>query len=135
MTIEDTHTTPPANPSRALHITLWVLQILLAAFFLLAAAIPKLLGDQAAVEGFDIIGLGQWFRYFVGVLELAGAVGLLLPRLAGLAALGLAGVMVGATITNIFVFHDGSATAITVALFILLCLVAWGRSRTKALKT
>lgn len=45
---------------------------------------------------FATIGVEQWFRYAVGVIELAGAVGLLVPRLAGLAALGLAADMIGA---------------------------------------
>jgi uncharacterized membrane protein len=46
---------------------------------------------------FATIGIGQWFRYVVGALELAGAVGVLIPRLSGLAALGLIGLMAGAT--------------------------------------
>ena len=36
------------------------------------------------VEMFATIGIGQWFRYVVGVLELAGAARVLLPRLSGL---------------------------------------------------
>jgi len=45
------------------------------------------------------MGADDWFRYMVGTLELAGGIDLLIPRLAGLAALGLTGVMVGATYT------------------------------------
>lgn len=40
-----------------------------------------------------------------GAVELAGAIGLLIPRLAGAAALGLIGVMVGAVITQLFVLE------------------------------
>lgn len=79
------------------------MQVLIAAFFLLAAAGPKLLGEQYAVQTFTEIGAGQWFRYLIGALELAGAVGLLVPRLAGPAAVGLASLMVGAVLTQVFV--------------------------------
>lgn len=119
---------------RAVNITLWVVQVLVAVFFVLASAIPKLVGQQYAVEIFDQIGAGQWYRYLVGVLELAGGIGLLIPALAGLAALGLAGVMVGATLTQLFVL-DSVVMALTPAvLLVVLLLVAWGRwPQTKAL--
>ncbi len=61
-----TDTAPKPTPGRALNITLWVVQVLLAAFFLAAAAGPKLAGQQYAVEMFTQIGAGQWFRYLVG---------------------------------------------------------------------
>ena len=53
-------------------------------------------------------GAGQWFRYLVGILELAGAIGLLIPRLAAPAALGLLGVMIGAFFTQLFVLDTQS---------------------------
>ncbi len=68
------------------------------------AGVNKLFGLQKGVmRQFGRIGAGEWFRYFVGALELAGGLGLLIPRLSGLAALGLAGVMVGAILTHLFV--------------------------------
>lgn len=127
MTAHDVLTSTRARLGRALNITLWVLQGLLAAFFLLAAALPKLLGDSTAVEIFDEIGFGQWFRYFVGVLELAGAVGLVIPRLTRFAALGLAGVMVGAIFTNLFIIDGGLVTITPAILLALLCFIVWGR--------
>ena len=127
MTAYNVLTNPPVRRGRALNITLWVLQIALAAFFLLAAALPKLIGEATAVEMFDEIGLGQWFRYVVGALELAGAIGLVIPRLARLAAFGLAGVMVGAILTQLFIL-DGGLLAITPAILLaLVCIIAWGR--------
>lgn len=127
MTASDTTSSAAAIRGRALSATLWGMQVLLAAFFLLAAAGPKLLGEPLAVDMFAQIGVGQWLRYLVGVLELAGAIGLLVPRLAGLAALGLVGLMVGAALTQVFVF--GSAVmALTPAILIALFgFVAWGR--------
>jgi hypothetical protein len=119
---------------RRLNTTLWVVQVLLAVFFLVGAAGPKLAGQQYAVDMFTEIGAGQWFRYFVGALELAGAIGLLIPRLCGLAALGLGGVMAGAVLTQVFVL-DSLVMALTPAfLGVVFALVAWGRRpQTKAL--
>ena len=85
-----------------------------------------------AVEMFATIGIGQWFRYVVGALELAGAVGVLIPRLSGLAALGLIGLMAGATLTNVLVL--GTSPLLPIALMLVSALVAWGRwPRTRTL--
>ena len=87
-----------SRPRRLTSTLLWAAQILLAAFFLFAATGPKLTGSHQSVQEFGLIGVGQWFRYLVGTLELAGAIGLLTPWLAGLAAAGLAADMAGASI-------------------------------------
>ena len=123
-------TAPDARPGRLTSTLLWAAQILLAAFFLFVAAAPKLTGSHQAVHEFALIRAGQWFRYFVGTVELAGAIGLLTPWLAGLAAAGLAADMVGATITNATVLRNTTfginvwMTAILCAVFVLL---AYGR--------
>jgi putative oxidoreductase len=123
-------TASEARPRRLTSTLLWAAQILLAAFFLLVAAGSKLVGDHSSVQEFGLIGAGQWFRYFVGTLELAGAIGLLTPWLAGLAAAGLAADMAGATIINATVLHNTSygpnvwLTAVLCAVFVLL---AYGR--------
>jgi putative oxidoreductase len=95
-----------ARPRRLTSLLLWAVQILLAALFLFVAAVPKLKGSQFEMEQFAHIGAGQWLRYFVGTAELAGAIGLLTPWLAGLAAAGLAADMAGATIINAVVLHS-----------------------------
>ncbi|MFD0776986.1 DoxX family protein [Streptomonospora algeriensis] len=118
---------------RALEIILWAAQILLAAFFLFQGG-TKLLGAEDAVRLFDDIGLGQWLRYVTGVCEVAGAVGLLIPRLAGLAALGLLGVMAGATISNLATPGYRAFAVQTVLLGVVFALLAWGRwPQTRAL--
>lgn len=120
-----------AGGGRVLSIALWVFQVLLALVFAMAGS-SKVFGDPAMVEMFDVIGVGQWFRYVVGALELAGAVGVLIPHLSGLAALGLACVMVGATLTNAVVL-DASPLS-TIGLLVVCALVAWGRwSKTRTL--
>ena len=57
---------------------------------------------------FAELGAGQWLRYVIGTLEIAGAIGLLIPLFAGLAALALMGVMVGASLSEAFVLEDGN---------------------------
>jgi putative oxidoreductase len=94
-----------ARPRRRTSLLLWAAQIPLAALFV-SVAVPKLTGSHQAVQEFGQIGAGQWLRYLVGTAELAGAIGLLTPWLAGLAAAGLAADMAGATIINASVLHN-----------------------------
>jgi uncharacterized membrane protein YphA (DoxX/SURF4 family) len=120
--------TPAAPPTSrghaANHFALWALQVLLALVFAMAG-LAKVGGDPAMVEMFATIGIGQWFRYAVGALEIAGAVGVLTPRLSGLAALGLLCLMVGATAANVFVL--GASPFLPLVLLLVSVLVARGR--------
>lgn len=112
------------NPPRTLALTVltWLGRAALALVFLGAGA-SKLVGEPAMVTMFDAIGAGQWLRYAVGALEVAGAVGVLVPRLSALAAAGLALLMVGATATNLTIL--GTSPALTLVLLVLALLVAW----------
>ena len=118
-----------ARPRRLTSTLLWAAQILLAVLFV-SVAVPKLTGRHSAVQEFGQIGAGQWMRYLVGTAELAVAIGLLTPWLAGLAAAGLAADMAGATIINGTVLHNTAygvnvwMTAVLCAVFVLL---AYGR--------
>jgi putative oxidoreductase len=110
--------------SRPAAIVAWVLQLGLAAMFLFAGS-SKLMGAPMMVQMFDAINLGQWFRYFTGTIEVAGALGLLVPRFAPLAALMLAAVMIGAVMTHLFVI--GGSPAIPIMLFVALSVVVYLR--------
>ena len=119
-----------ARPRRRTSILLWAGQIPLAAFFMFVAAVPHLAGSQQAVQEFGLIGAGQWLRYLVGTTELAGAIGLLTPWLAGLAAAGLAAEMAGATITNVTVLHNTTYVGmalLTAPLCAVFALIAYAR--------
>ncbi|MFD0206863.1 MULTISPECIES: DoxX family protein [Saccharothrix] len=109
------------------NIALWALQVLLAAYFAYSGV--SLLGDDF-VGKFDKIGFGQWLRYVTGVLELAGALGLLIPRLCGLAALGLVGVMSGAVATELVILGDSDGAVLPALLLVLAAVVAWFRRDT-----
>ena len=66
-----------AQPSKAMNIVLWILQILGALMFLMAGA-NKLAGNEQMVGMFDAIGIGQWFRYLTGGIEVLSAILLLI---------------------------------------------------------
>lgn len=84
--------------ARGRNIAVWTASVALAALFLFAG-LPKLLLPEKIGAAFVQNGLPAWFAPVVGVCEVLGAIGLLVPRLAGWAAAGLCGIMVGATIT------------------------------------
>jgi uncharacterized membrane protein YphA (DoxX/SURF4 family) len=114
-----------ARPRRRTSALLWAGQILLA-FVFVSAALPKLNSDPGMVHEFAQIGAGQWMRYLVGTTELAGAIGLLTPWLAGLAAAGLAAEMAGASIINAAVLHSGNVV-LTLVLCAASALLAYRR--------
>jgi uncharacterized membrane protein YphA (DoxX/SURF4 family) len=116
-----------------MNIALWILQVLLAvAFFAhgwLFLAPPPEIAAQMNVS------LPRWFQLFIGVAEVAAAVGLTLPGVTRIhpwlvtwAACGIMIVMVSAT-----VFHvargEWSSAATTVVLFAMAALVASKRHR------
>ena len=130
--IEDRQSASGSN-AKIVNIVLWVLQIGAAGMFLMVGFL-KLSGNPQLVALFEAIGLGQWFRYLTGSLEVAGAILLLIPRTSGLAALTLAGVMACAVVTHVFIV-GGSPLGATI-LLVVMGLVAWGRrQRTMSLLT
>ena len=128
--------TPAPSQGRAGRIALLTLQLLLAAIFIWGG-INKLFGFQQEAEitaNFAKFGVGPWFRYFVATLELVGGLGLLIPRLAGLAALLLMGVMTGAVITHLTVLPPWQVAFAPAIIGGLLSLIARARwPQTKAL--
>jgi putative oxidoreductase len=120
---EKTH---QAKQSRIANVAAWTLSVLLAILFLFAGGV-KFFNNPVMVQEFDKVGLGQWFRYFTGSLEVAGACGLLIPRVRFQAALLIGLVMVGATIANLTVLHVPAAAIMTVVLLALALTLAWLR--------
>ena len=111
-------------PPRWRSVSLWIVRGLLALAFA-AAGGAKLYGVPMLVEEFQHIGLGQWFRYFTGSLELLGAVLILVPSLGAFGALLLSCVMVGATIAHLFVIGGSPVPALV--LLALSAIVAYAR--------
>jgi putative oxidoreductase len=105
-------------------ITLWSLSVMTAPVFI-AAGGAKFAGVPAMVEIFEKAGVGQWFRYFTGLLEVAAGIGLLISRYAFYAAAALAVVMIGAIIAQLTVLA-GSPGA-PVALLVLAGTIGYLR--------
>ena len=104
---------------------LWTLQILSAAMFLFAGGL-KLAGAPLMVQEFGVIGLGQWFRYVTGTIEVVSAVLLLIPSLAAYGAAALVATMIGAIFTHLFII--GGSPAIPIVLLASTATIAWARS-------
>lgn len=127
-----TTATAAGTESRKVNVTLWVLQALAAAMFVIAS-LPKLAADPQAVSGFADIGFGTTGMYIIGALELLGAVALLIPRLCGLAGLAFIGLMTGAVIVTVSTLGVAMAVMPAVVL-VVVAVIAWGRRhRTAAL--
>jgi uncharacterized membrane protein YphA (DoxX/SURF4 family) len=121
-----------STKSKPVTIALWMAQALLAASFA-AAAVQKIAGTPYMVHMFAEIGAGQWLRYAIAFVEIAGAVGLLVPRLCGLAALGLVALMVAASITNLLIHYN---VAVPLSYLLVAGVIARGRwARTRRLLT
>jgi putative oxidoreductase len=105
-------------------ITFWILSGLVALAFIGAGG-AKLASAAVMVELFDQVGLGQWFRYFTGLLEVAAGIGLLFSRYAFHAAVLSATVMVGAIIAHVTVL--GRSPPAPAVLFVLTGIIAYLR--------
>jgi putative oxidoreductase len=104
----------------------WTLSVALAAVFLLAG-VPKFFGWEAiGLKSASMLEFPRWIRVIVGVVETAGAIGLLIPATATFAALALAAVMVPAALTQ-FASGEGGIW-VPVVLLALLLFVAWRRN-------
>src|SRR2546425_5372703 len=112
------------STGKIINVVLWVLQIAAAGMFLNVGFL-KLSGNAQLVGLFEAIGIGHWFRYLTGAMEVGGAILLLIPRTSGLGALLLAGVMAGAVVTHLFIVGGSPLGAII--LLVVTGVVAWGR--------
>jgi putative oxidoreductase len=122
------------RPRRPLHVSLWIAQILLAGMFgmvgfmKIATPIAVLAQKMAWVTGAPAL------VRFIGICELAGAIGLILPtafkivpKLAGFAATGLLAIMVLAVPFHIY-RGEARVIAVPVLLGVLAAFVSWGVS-------
>jgi putative oxidoreductase len=111
-----------ANSDKGRTVGLWVLRALLAAAFV-AAGSAKLAGAPAMVEVFEKVGIGQWFRFVTGLLEVSGAILLLIPRLTFYGAALLLLVTVGAVTAHLIVLGGNPTPALI--LLVLSAVAAW----------
>ncbi len=95
----------------------------LLTFAFLAAGFAKLSGAEMMVQIFEAVGVGQWFRYVTGLIEIAGA-GLLWLRGRQVIGAGLLlCTMIGAVLAHLFVIGPSAAPALV--LGVLAAVVAF----------
>jgi uncharacterized membrane protein YphA (DoxX/SURF4 family) len=115
-----------------MNVALWIVQVLLAALFVFGGGMKLVLPIEKMTDQVALPGL---FLRFIGVCELLGGIGLILPSLlrirpglTPLAAAGLIVIMIGAVVIS--VMYMGVASALIPLLVgILAAFIAYGRSR------
>jgi len=118
--------TAAAGESKFRDVVLWVLQLVGAGVFALQGA-SKLVGEYEVVDSFATLGYGQWVRYAVAIIEIAGAFLLLFPMSAEVGAWLLMLLMVGAIFANVMFLH--ASPGLPIVLLVLMILIAIGRHR------
>ncbi len=103
----------------------WVLTGVLVLVFV-AAGGNKLADTATAIQQFsDHFGLPGWLAVVIGFCEVAGAIGLLIPRFSKLAAAGLAIIMLGAAGSHIRAEDPFFAPLIPLVLLGMLGAFVW----------
>ena len=116
-----------------MNVLLWVLQVLLAVAFLAHGLLVLMPPPDIAAQ--MLMSLPRWFWVFLGVAEVAAAIGLTLPGLTRVmpslvtwAAVGIMIVMISATIYHVMRSEISSAV-VTFVLLIMATFVAYMRLR------
>ena len=111
---------------------LWIIQVLLALLFLFAGGMKLILPIDKMTGP---VALPGWFLRFIGVTEVLGGLGLILPTLTRirpgltpLAACGLVIIMIGATVVTV-IGGDVWPALLPVVVGLLLVFVAYNRWR------
>jgi uncharacterized membrane protein YphA (DoxX/SURF4 family) len=117
---------------RKLNVLLSILQVLLAMLFTFSGVMKFVMPIEEMTKQISLPG---WFLHFIGVAEIFGAIGLVLPGilrfwtgLTRLAAAALVVIMIGATAVNLKTGQRGAALT-TLVIGLLLVLVAYNRRR------
>ena len=132
-------TTTLTRRERKIDAALWTVQVLLALLFVFAG-VMKLVAPPEMLKG-PGIEFPLLFLRFIGLCELAGGLGLVLPGLlrlrtglTPLAAAGLAIIMLGATATTL-IGGLGAAALTPAVVGLLSASIAYGRTRRVPLRT
>lgn len=103
--------------SKIKNYSILALTVLIALAFL-AAGSAKVLGQEAMVLAFSSFGLPEWFRIAIGILEIVGALLLVIPAFSGMASFGLSIIMIGALACH--TMHDPITKAIPALVFFMM---------------
>ncbi len=120
----DLRLVPEETRSRIDILITWILRLGVAAVFF-SVGTSKFGAHSSWIKTFDQIGLGQWFRYVTGMLQVAGAVLVLIPRTFLLGIGILACTMAGAVTVWLVVFHAPDNAVIPAIILIALAAIAF----------
>lgn len=98
----------------------------------LAAGLAKLAGAEMMVATFDAVGVGQWFRYVTGVIEIAGAALLWIKGREAIGAGLLLVTMIGAVVAHLTVIGPSMVPALVLGL--LATVILWNHKDDLATK-
>ncbi|MBF6357313.1 DoxX family protein [Nocardia higoensis] len=121
------------RPGAIRNRVLWTLQILLGLFFIIASGGPKLLMPNALAENApENLTIPLALLIFIGVAEVAGGIGLMVPRLSALAAAGLSVLTVLAAATQAFIADKPAMAIFPLVLAAIFAWIAYERRATVA---
>ncbi len=103
------------------------------ALIFLASGGAKLAGLEFEIAAFERWGYPMWFMVFIGVVEVIGGIGLLLPRLSALAGAALSAMMIGAMGTHVLHAEWGMLVAAAVIFTMSVARAYLGRHEIAAL--
>lgn len=98
------------------------IRVLVSVAFL-AAGLAKLAGVEMMVGTFEAIGVGQWFRYVTGLIEVGSAILLWIPGLQFIGAGLLVCTMIGAVLAHLLLLGPSALPALVLGL--LSAYLAW----------
>lgn len=111
------------RPGTVRNRVLWTLQIVLGLFFIIASGGPKLVMPQSLVDNApENLTIPIGLLIFIGVVEVAGGIGLMVPKLSALAAAGLSVLTVLAAATQAFI---ADAPEMSIFPLVLAAIFAW----------
>ncbi|WP_306640558.1 DoxX family protein [Sanyastnella coralliicola] len=111
---------------RTRKIVVIIITILLAAWMILAG-VGKLMQPEEVLQMWDKWGYPAAFMMFIGVAEIAGSIGLFIPKFRKLAALGLIIIMIGAVVTHGINDEYSNLMGPIIAIFMLVLTIVLRR--------
>ena len=101
-----------------------LLRLLLAAVFL-AAGLAKLGGVEMMVATYEALGVGQWFRYVTGIIEITAAILKFVPGKQVWGAFLLVCTMIGAALAHLLILGPSAVPAMILGVLSAVVLYAY----------
>lgn len=119
------------RPGKVRNRVLWTMQILLGLFFIIASGGPKLVIPNTLTDNApENLTIPLGLLIFIGVVEVAGGIGLMVPRLSALAAAGLSVLTVLAAGTQAFIADKPAMAIFPLVLAAIFAWIAYERRAT-----